>query len=135
MFWRRRGEHVGRCARVIWGASVELAPKLKVTFVPGWAASNCLPSVVNASSSEAAANTVMFPGGRRGRGPDAVPPEEPGRGPGVVPEGGAAAGEQGGGGDGRPGAEDGQDGDGARELLRIERKAEVEAEVEDAYSA
>ena len=42
-------------------ASAELAPKLNVTFVPGLADSNCLPSSVNDSVSEAAANTVMFP--------------------------------------------------------------------------
>jgi len=46
---------------VIWVASVELAPKLNVTFVPGLAASNCWPIVVNASFSEEAANTVIDP--------------------------------------------------------------------------
>src|SRR5581483_6236009 len=46
---------------VIWVASVELAPKLNVTFTPGWAASNIWPIVVNASFSEAAANTVIDP--------------------------------------------------------------------------
>jgi hypothetical protein len=46
---------------VIWAASVELAPKLNVTFTPGWAASNCWPIVVNASFSEDAANTVIAP--------------------------------------------------------------------------
>src|ERR1700746_1714179 len=46
---------------VIWVARVELAPKLKVTFTPGLAASNCLPIVVKASFSEDAANTVIDP--------------------------------------------------------------------------
>jgi hypothetical protein len=46
---------------VIWVARVELAPKLKVTFTPGCAASNWLPIVVNASFSEDAANTVIDP--------------------------------------------------------------------------
>jgi hypothetical protein len=46
---------------VIWVASVELAPKLNVTFTPGCAASNCWPMVVNASFSEDAANTVIDP--------------------------------------------------------------------------
>jgi hypothetical protein len=46
---------------VIWVASVELAPKLNVTFVPGFAASNCWPMVVNASFSDEAANTVIDP--------------------------------------------------------------------------
>ena len=42
-------------------ARAELAAKLKVTFTPGWAASNCWPSVVNDSVSDAAAKTVMSP--------------------------------------------------------------------------
>src|SRR5215468_9826909 len=46
---------------VIWVASVELAPKLNVTLVPGLAASNCWPMVVNASFSDEAANTVIDP--------------------------------------------------------------------------
>ena len=46
---------------VIWVARAELAAKLKVTLTPGWAASNCCPSVVNDSVSDAAANTVMSP--------------------------------------------------------------------------
>src|SRR5215472_11553263 len=46
---------------LIWLARVELAPKLNVTFVPGWAASNWWPSVVNVSVSDAAANTVIDP--------------------------------------------------------------------------
>src|SRR5262245_53494330 len=46
---------------VIWVARAELAAKLNVTLVPGWAASNCLPSSVKDSVSDAAANTVMSP--------------------------------------------------------------------------
>src|SRR6478735_7310118 len=46
---------------VIWVARAELAAKLKVTFTPGWAASNCWPSVVKESFSEAAAKTVIPP--------------------------------------------------------------------------
>jgi len=46
---------------VIWVARPELAPKLNVTFTPGCAASNRLPIAVNASFSEAAANTVIDP--------------------------------------------------------------------------
>ena len=46
---------------LICSARAELAPKLNVTFAPGLAASNCLPSSVNDSVSEAAANTVMLP--------------------------------------------------------------------------
>src|SRR5260370_4370708 len=46
---------------MIWVARAELAPKLNVTFTPGLAASNCLPMVVKASFSEAAANTVIDP--------------------------------------------------------------------------
>ena len=46
---------------MIWVASAELAPKLNVTFTPGWAASNCLPSGVNVPVSDDAANTVIDP--------------------------------------------------------------------------
>ena len=46
---------------LICSASAELAAKLNVTFVPGLADSNCLPSSVNDSVSEAAANTVISP--------------------------------------------------------------------------
>src|SRR5512132_1639071 len=46
---------------VICIASAELAAKLSVTFTPGLALSNCWPSVVNASVSDAAANTVIDP--------------------------------------------------------------------------
>jgi len=42
-------------------ARAELAPKLNVTFTPGWAASNWLPMVVKASFSDEAANTVIDP--------------------------------------------------------------------------
>src|SRR5690349_12241996 len=42
-------------------ASAELPAKLKVTFVPGCAASKSLPSWVNVPVSDAAANTVMVP--------------------------------------------------------------------------
>ena len=34
---------------------------MNTTLVPGWAASNCLPSVVNASCSDAAAKTLTVP--------------------------------------------------------------------------
>ena len=34
---------------------------MKATLVPGWAASNCWPSVVKACWREAAANTVIVP--------------------------------------------------------------------------
>jgi hypothetical protein len=46
---------------MIWVARAELAAKLNVTFTPGCAASNCWPSVVKASFSDEAANTVMDP--------------------------------------------------------------------------
>src|SRR5215470_12054910 len=46
---------------LICSASAELAPKLNFTVSPGWAASNCWPSWVNVSFSEAAANTVIAP--------------------------------------------------------------------------
>jgi hypothetical protein len=46
---------------VIWVARVELAPKLNFTVSPGWAASNCLPSVVKVSFSDDAAKTVIAP--------------------------------------------------------------------------
>src|SRR5205823_878981 len=64
-------------------ASAELAAKLNFTATPGCAASNCRPSVVNDSVSEAAAKTVTVPD----RLPaDAAPPEpEPERDPAVVP--------------------------------------------------
>lgn len=42
-------------------ARESLPPKLKVTFVPGCSSSNCLPSVVKLSFSDAAANTVTVP--------------------------------------------------------------------------
>lgn len=46
---------------VMLAARESLPPKLKVTFVPGWAFSNSLPRVVKLSLSEAAANTVTVP--------------------------------------------------------------------------
>src|SRR6516164_2858558 len=46
---------------VICVAKVELAPKLNFTVSPGWAASNCWPSWVKVSFSDAAANTVIVP--------------------------------------------------------------------------
>jgi len=46
---------------VICVASAELAPKLNFTVSPGWAASNCFPSVVKVSFSDAAAKTVIVP--------------------------------------------------------------------------
>ena len=46
---------------VIWWPEPSCGPKLKTTVTPGWAASNCLPSVVNASCSDAAANTLTVP--------------------------------------------------------------------------
>src|SRR5262249_37011736 len=46
---------------LICSARAELAPKLNLTVSPGWAASNCLPSSVKVSFSEAAASTVIVP--------------------------------------------------------------------------
>jgi hypothetical protein len=46
---------------VMLAARESLPPKLKVTFVPGCSFSNSLPSSVNVSFSEAAANTVTVP--------------------------------------------------------------------------
>src|SRR5450631_3652298 len=46
---------------VICVARPELGPKWQTTRVPGWAASNWAPSLVNASLREAAANTLMVP--------------------------------------------------------------------------
>ena len=46
---------------VIWVASAELASKLNFIVTPGCAVSNCLAIVVNASVSDAAANTVTVP--------------------------------------------------------------------------
>src|SRR5438034_5689499 len=42
-------------------ARVELAPKLNFTVSPGLAVSNSLPSCVNVSLSDDAANTVIVP--------------------------------------------------------------------------
>ena len=46
---------------VICVASAELASKVNFTVVPGCAASNCVPSVVNAPVSDAAASTLIAP--------------------------------------------------------------------------
>src|SRR3954468_17012341 len=46
---------------VICWASAELAPKLKVTFVPGWAVSKAWPIAVKDSLSDAAAKTLRLP--------------------------------------------------------------------------
>src|SRR5215475_6801158 len=46
---------------VICSARPELGPKLNFTVSPGWAASNCFPSWVKLSVSDAAANTVIVP--------------------------------------------------------------------------
>src|SRR6266516_3645456 len=46
---------------VIWVARPELGPKLNFTVSPGWAASNCFPSWVKLSVSDAAAKTVIVP--------------------------------------------------------------------------
>src|SRR6185295_17673914 len=46
---------------LIWVARPELGPKLKTTLAPGWAASNCWPSLMNASFREAAAKTLTVP--------------------------------------------------------------------------
>jgi hypothetical protein len=56
---------------VIWVARVELAPKLNTIFVPGWAASNCLPNSVNEPVNDAAANTVICPVSAAADDPDA----------------------------------------------------------------
>src|SRR4029453_13941528 len=47
----------------IWVASVALEPKLKITVVPGFVASNCLPMSVKASVNDAAAATVIVSDG------------------------------------------------------------------------
>src|SRR5207248_8181161 len=46
---------------VIWASRPELGPKLNFTVSPLCAAWNCCPSLVKASVSEAAANTVIVP--------------------------------------------------------------------------
>src|SRR5262245_54696616 len=48
---------------VICSARPELGPKLNFTVSPGWAASNCFPSWVKLSVSDAAAKTVIVPVG------------------------------------------------------------------------
>src|SRR5215467_263089 len=51
---------------VIWVDRPELGPKLNFTVSPGWAVSNCFPSWVKVSVSDAAANTVMDTGAAEG---------------------------------------------------------------------
>ena len=46
---------------VIWAASASEPAKLRVTLVPGWAASNWVASVVKVSLSEEAAETTTVP--------------------------------------------------------------------------
>jgi hypothetical protein len=60
---------------VIWVARPELGPKLNFTVSPGWAVSNCFPSWVKVSVSEAAANTVMEPDEDAGLALDVELPE------------------------------------------------------------
>src|SRR5215468_3095726 len=60
-FWLAEANTSAGAPALICVARAELAAKLKVTFVPGWAASNCLPSSPKDSVSDAAANTVMLP--------------------------------------------------------------------------
>ncbi len=58
-------------------ASASLPAKLKTTLVPGCAASNCLPSVVKLSCSDAAAKTVTVPVMSEDPDADTEPDEEP----------------------------------------------------------
>ena len=58
---RAEGNRVRSAPAGIWVARPKRRPKLKTTLVPGWAASNCWPNVVNDSFSEAAANTLTVP--------------------------------------------------------------------------
>src|SRR5215467_3653495 len=60
---------------VICSARPELGPKLNFTVSPGWAASNCLPSWVKVSVSEAAAKTVIDPPAGLALAPDPELPE------------------------------------------------------------
>ena len=60
-FWLAEAKTSAGAPELICVASAELAAKLKVTFVPGWAASNCSPSSVNVSVRDAAAKTVRSP--------------------------------------------------------------------------
>ena len=61
VFWLAEAKTSAGAFWVIWVASVLLAPKLKVTFAPGCAASKSFPIRVNASLSDDAAKTVMGP--------------------------------------------------------------------------
>jgi hypothetical protein len=60
---------------VIWVAKPELGPKLNFTVSPGCAASNCFPSWVKVSVSDAAAKTVIVPVEAAGLALDVEPPE------------------------------------------------------------
>jgi hypothetical protein len=60
---------------VIWVARPELGPKLNFTVSPGCAASNCFPSWVKVSVSDAAAKTVIVPVEDAGLALDVEPPE------------------------------------------------------------
>ena len=60
-FWLAEANTSAGAPDVIWVASAELPAKLKVTVVPGFAASKALPIAVNDSFSDAAANTVIDP--------------------------------------------------------------------------
>src|SRR5215471_2966204 len=58
---------------VIWVDRPELGPKLNFTVSPGWAVSNCFPSWLKVSVSDAAANTVMVTGAGELPAPDELP--------------------------------------------------------------
>src|SRR5215813_7776022 len=58
---------------VICSDRPEFGPKLNFTVSPGWAASNCFPSWVKVSVSDAAANTVIDTGAGEGLAPDELP--------------------------------------------------------------
>src|SRR4051794_17213094 len=76
-FWVAEAKTSAGAPWVTWVARPELGPKLKTTFVPGWAASNCLPRVVKASVREAAARTVIVPAGLAAEDePDPADPPE-----------------------------------------------------------
>src|SRR5580765_5310289 len=60
-FWLAEAKTSAGAPPTMLVARPELGPKLKTTLVPGWADSNWVPRVVNASLSEAAANTVTVP--------------------------------------------------------------------------
>ena len=62
---------------ICWARSDE-PPKLNLTVTPGWSVSNCLPSAVNDSVSDAAASTVSVCGAAAWlAGVDVPPPELP----------------------------------------------------------